>query len=57
MVRQVSGGEKSKSEYLSSFSSDGNEIWSLSLNIETFLNKERTESSNQSLVTDFFRVV
>ena len=42
---------------LSFFSSYGNEIRSLALKIEPFLNKERTESLKQSHVTDFFLVV
>ena len=39
------------------FSSYGDEIRSLTLKIETFLNKERTEGLKQSHLTDFFQVV
>ena len=42
---------------LSLFSSYGNEVWSLTLKIETFLNKEETESLKPSHVTEFFQVV
>ena len=39
------------------FSSYGYEIRSLTLKIETFLNKERTEGLKESHLTDFFQVV
>ena len=38
------------------FSSYGDEIKSLTLKIDTFLNKEQTESFKQSHLTDFFQV-
>ena len=44
-----------KLQDLSLFSSYGNEIQSLTLKIETSLNKERMESLKQSYVTDFFK--
>ena len=46
-----------KLQDLSLFSSYGNEIRYLTLKIETFLNKERTEGLKQSHLTDFFQVV
>ena len=46
-----------KLQDLSLFSSFGDEIRSLTLKIETFLNKERTEGLKQSHLTDFFQVV
>ena len=46
-----------KLQNLSLFSSYGDEIRSLTLKIETFLNKERTEGLKQSHLTDFFQVV
>ena len=46
-----------KLQDLSLFSSYGDEIRSLTLKIETFLNKERTEGLKQSHLTDFFQVV
>ena len=44
-----------KLQDLSLFSSCGNKIWYLTLKIETFLNKERTESLKQSHVTYYFK--
>ena len=46
-----------KLQDLSLFKSYGDEIRSLTLKIETFLNKERTEGLKQSRLTDFFQVV
>ena len=46
-----------KLQDLSLFSSYGDEIRSLILNIETFPNKERTEGLKQSHLTNFFQVV
>ena len=46
-----------KLQDLSLFSSYGDEIKSLTLKIETSLNKERTEGLKQSHLTDFFQVV
>ena len=46
-----------KLQDLSLFSSYGDEIRSLTLKIETFLNKERTEGLKQSHSTNFFQVV
>ena len=46
-----------KLQDLSLFSSYGDEIRSLTLKIETFLNKEQTEGLKQSHLTDFFQVV
>ena len=46
-----------KLQDLSLFSSYGDEIRSLTLKIEAFLNKERTEGLKQSHLTDFFQVV
>ena len=46
-----------KLQDLSLFKSYGDEIMSLTLKIETFLNKERTEGLKQSRLTDFFQVV
>ena len=43
-----------KLQDLSLFSSYGDEIRSLTLKIDTFLNKERTEGLKQSHLTDFF---
>ena len=43
-----------KLQDLSLFSSYGDEIRSLTLKIETFLNKERIEGLKQSHLTDFF---
>ena len=45
-----------KLQDLSLFSSYGDEIRSLTLKIETFLNKERTEGLKQSYLTDLFQV-
>ena len=42
---------------LSLFSSYGDDIRSLTLKIETFLNKEWTEGLNQRHLNDFFQVV
>lgn len=54
-----SGVEKTlgKLQSLSLFSSYGNEIRSLTLDIDAFLNKEQTESLKQIHLTDFFQVV
>ena len=54
-----SGVEKTlgKLQSLSVFSSYGNEIRSLTLDIDAFLNKEQTESLKQLHLTDFFQVV
>ena len=54
-----SGVEKTlgKFQSLSLFSSCGNEIRSLTLDIDAFLNKEQTESLKQIHLTDFFQVV
>ena len=46
-----------KLQDLSLFSSYGDEIRSLTLKIEIFLNKERTEGLKESHLTDFFQVV
>ena len=46
-----------KLQDLSLFNSYEDEIRSLTLKIETFLNKERTEGLKQSHLTDFFQVV
>ena len=46
-----------KLQDLSLFKSYGDEIRSLTLKIETFLKKERTEGLKQSRLTDFFQVV
>ena len=46
-----------KPQDLSLFSSYGDEIRSLTLKIETFLNKEQTEGLKQSHLTDFFQAV
>ena len=46
-----------KFQDLALFSSNGDEIRSLTLKIETYLNKERTEDLKQSHLTDFFQVV
>ena len=48
---------KDKLQDLSLFSSYEDEIGSLTLKIETFWNKEQTEGSKQSHLTDFFQVV
>ena len=46
-----------KLQDLSLFSSYGDEIRSLTLKIETFRNKERTEGLKQCHLTDFFQIV
>ena len=46
-----------KLQDLSLFSSYGDEIRSLTLKIETFLNKEQTEGLKKSHLTDFSQVV
>ena len=46
-----------KLQDLSLLSSYGDEIRSLTLKIEAFLNKERTEGLKQSHLADFFQVV
>ena len=46
-----------KLQNLSLFSSYGDEIRSLTLKIETFLNKEQTEGLKESHLTDFFQAV
>ena len=43
-----------KLQGLSMFSSYGDKIWSLTLKIESFMNKEETEGLKQSHLTDFF---
>ena len=49
--------QASRSLRFKMFSSYGDEIRSLTLKIETFLNKEWTEGLKQIYFTDFFQVV
>ena len=60
LTRPSNGDTKEASDKLQDlllFSSYGDEIRSLTLKIETFLNKERTEGLKQSHLTDFFQVL
>ena len=56
-IRQYTTSLSEKEALFSLYSSYGDEISFLTLKIETFLDKERTEGLEQSHLTDFFQVV